>query len=114
MVTIDLYGKQINVNTYNLNLKQIRNQLKQEEAENLAKQGVLPNIGTIFLLKGQLFKIVYINQGRKRISAIWYDDKTQSFNGLPDISSECSIYGKIYKVTFHNELKKRITMELVN
>lgn len=113
-VDIDLYGRnRINVDTEELSLIDIQNKAKQEEAELLAKSGSLPNFGTIFSIDKQLFRIIYVNQGKKRISAVWYDDKINPFSGLPELGSSCSIYGNIYTVTFHNESMKKITIEPV-
>lgn len=114
MSIIDICGKQINVDTQDITLDQIQDHIKQEKAEYLTKQGILPEEGTIFTLEKQLFKIIYVNNGKKRISAIWYDDKSQPFSGLPELGSSCSIHGKMYNTTFHNESKKRITIEPMN
>jgi len=113
-VSIDLYGRQINVDAQNMSLDQMKAQAQQEKTEYLAQQGMFPDIGTIFALNNQLFKITYVNQGRKRISAEWYNDRSQPFCGLPEVDSSCSIHGKIYKVTFYNESRRRITIEPVD
>lgn len=113
-VSIDLYGRQINLDTQDVTLDQIKAQSQQEKAEYLAQQGMLPEVGTMFTIEKQLFKITYINQGRKRISATWYNDRSQPFGGLPELGSSCSIYGRIYHTTFHNELFKRITIEPID
>ena len=110
-VGIDLYGRQVNVDAQNVSLDQIHEQIEQERNEFFAKNGMMPLFGTIFRLDNQLFRVTYINYGKKRISAEWFDDKTEPFNGLPELESSCSIYGKIYKVTYQNVRNKRITIE---
>jgi hypothetical protein len=113
-VSIDLYGRQVNVDAQQLNLEKIQSEIKQEQEEYLAKCGGFPSFGVIFRIDDQLFRVTYVNKGKKRISATWFDDKSKPFSGLPEIESSCSIYGKIYKVTFLNESNKRITIEPIS
>ena len=112
--SIDLYGRQINIDTQNIDPKQIQTQTQKEKEEYLAQQEKLPDAKTIFRIEGQLFMVTYVNYGKKRISATWFDDRSQPFSVLPELDSSCSINGKLYKVTFHNESKKRITIEPIN
>lgn len=109
--SIDLYGRQYNVDAQDTTLEQLQEEMQQKRQENLSKQGIFPDAGVIFKIENQLFQIKYVNSGKKRISAVWFDDKSKPFSGLPELGSSCSIYGKIYQVTFHNKSKKRITIE---
>jgi len=74
----------------------------------------LPQIGTLFIIENQTFKVNYINDGKGRATAIYIDTRDEPYCGLPELESTCTIHGKLYKITFKSELKRRLTLEHMN
>jgi len=52
----------------NLNPEEMKKETLKKYKESMDKV-ILPNIGTEFSIAGQIFKVTYINKGKKRISA---------------------------------------------
>jgi len=113
-VTINVGGKEIELDVNNLDQEQFKENMQEKHEEQWAEQGKLPDIKTIFSIGNQLFIITFINPGNKRISCEWYNDKSAPFNGLPEIDSNCTIHGKMYSVVYINETKRRINIEPIN
>ena len=104
--TFDYGGKKLNLDVNNLNPEDYnKNQSKTMKSDDDRLLGLCFSIGD------QYFKIKYINVQKKRISAIWYNTRTEQFHGLPELGTTCTIFGKIYQVTYQNKLCNRINIE---
>lgn len=101
-------GKEINLPTKEFNLDEALKSNQELIKNTIDNKKEFPDIGTSFMVNDKLFKINYINYGKKRLSARCYD---KEYTGLPELESTCSIAGKLYKVIFKNESKRRITIQ---
>lgn len=113
-ITLDCSGKKIELDVKELDKEQLMDDKQKQHEEQMAREGNLPEIKTIFSIENQLFIITYINYGKNRISCEWYNDKSGPFTGPPEVESTCNIHGKIYKVIHTNESKRRINIEPIS
>jgi len=45
-------------------------EIEKKESEQKKKEIVLPEVGTKFMVNGNEYEVVYINEGRKRFTAV--------------------------------------------
>ena len=104
-----IYGEtELNIETKPFDIEEAKHNYQEQLDEFKDSLKEHPDTGTIFSYDFQLFKIKYINNGKKRITIEWCGgNQFQS----PEIDSVLSIHGKLYKITYCDNNKKRITIE---
>jgi hypothetical protein len=65
----DGVGGEIKVQTNPATSEEIKESISLQKTENIVSTQILPSIGTIFSIAGNIYKVTYVNEGKNRFSA---------------------------------------------